>query len=174
MKDRVEILKADITTLKVDAIVNAANSSLLGGGGVDGAIHRAAGPGLLQECRLLGGCKTGQAKITAGYNLQARHVIHTVGPVWNGGGQGEPELLASCYRSSLSLAARNNVKTIAFPAISCGVYGYPVKQACEIAMSEIIRFLSNNDSIEKVIFTCFDQNVYEAYFEISEREFGEV
>ena len=172
MKDRVEILKADITTLKVDAIVNAANSSLLGGGGVDGAIHRAAGPGLVQECRLLGGCKTGQAKITAGHNLPAHHVIHTVGPVWNGGGQGEPELLASCYRSSLSLAARNNVKTIAFPAISCGVYGYPVKQACEIAMKEIIRFLSNDDSIEKVIFTCFDQDIYQAYVEIFEREFG--
>lgn len=173
MKDRIEILKADITTLKVDAIVNAANSSLLGGGGVDGAIHRAAGPGLLQECRLLGGCKTGQAKITAGYNLPARHVIHTVGPVWNGGGQGEPELLASCYRSSLSLAAENNVKTIAFPAISCGVYGYPVEQACEIAMSEIVKFLPGNDSIEKVTFTCFGQDIYEAYFEAFEREFGE-
>jgi len=173
MKDRVEILKADITTLKVDAIVNAANSSLLGGGGVDGAIHRAAGSGLLQECRLLGGCETGQAKITAGHNLPARHVIHTVGPVWRGGEQGEPELLASCYRSSLSLAARNNVRTIAFPAISCGVYGYPVKQACEIAMSEVIEFLSNNDSIEKVIFTCFDQDIYRAYVEIFEREFGE-
>ncbi|HST22645.1 MAG TPA: O-acetyl-ADP-ribose deacetylase [Blastocatellia bacterium] len=172
MKDRVEILKADITTLKVDAIVNAANSSLLGGGGVDGAIHRAAGPGLLQECRLLGGCKTGQAKITAGHNLLARHVIHTVGPVWRGGEQGEPELLASCYRSSLSLAAENNIKTIAFPAISCGVYGYPVEQACEIAMNEIIEFLSNNDSIEKVIFTCFDQDIYRAYVEIFEREFG--
>ena len=173
MKDRVEILKADITTLKVDAIVNAANSSLLGGGGVDGAIHRAAGPGLVQECRLLGGCKTGQAKITRGYNLPARHVIHTVGPVWNGGGQGEPELLASCYRSSLSLAAQNNVKTIAFPAISCGIYGYPVEQACEIATKEIIKFLSNNDSIEKVIFTCFGQDIYQAYVEIFEREFGE-
>jgi O-acetyl-ADP-ribose deacetylase (regulator of RNase III) len=173
MKDRVEILKADITALKVDAIVNAANSSLLGGGGVDGAIHRAAGPGLLQECRLLGGCKTGQAKITAGHNLPARHVIHTVGPVWRGGEQGEPELLASCYRSSLSLADRNNIKTIAFPAISCGVYGYPVEQACEIAMNEVIEFLSNNDSIEKVIFTCFDQDIYRAYVEIFEREFGE-
>lgn len=173
MKDRVEILKADITTLKVDAIVNAANSSLLGGGGVDGAIHRAAGPGLLQECRLLGGCKTGQAKITAGHNLPARHVIHTVGPVWSGGERGEPELLASCYRSSLSLATRNNVKTIAFPAISCGIYGYPVKQACEIAMKEIIRFLSGNDSIEKVILACFEQDIYQAYVEIFEREFGE-
>lgn len=173
MKDRVEILKADITTLKVDAIVNAANSSLLGGGGVDGAIHRAAGPGLLQECRLLGGCKTGQAKITAGHRLPARHVIHTVGPVWRGGEQGEPELLASCYRSSLSLAARNDIKTIAFPAISCGIYGYPIEQACEIAMNEIIEFLSNDDSIEKVIFTCFDRDIYRAYVETFEREFGE-
>ena len=173
MKDRVEILKADITTLKVDAIVNAANSSLLGGGGVDGAIHRAAGPGLLQECRLLGGCKTGQAKITAGHNLPAKHVIHTVGPVWTGGGQGEPELLASCYRSSLSLAVENNVKTIAFPAISCGIYGYPVGQACEIAINEIVEFLSNNDSIEKVMLTCFDRDIYRAYVETFERKFGE-
>jgi O-acetyl-ADP-ribose deacetylase (regulator of RNase III) len=163
MKEKIEILKADITTLKADAIVNAANSSLLGGGGVDGAIHRAAGPNLVDECRLLGGCKTGQAKITKGYNLPAKYVIHTVGPVWNGGKRGEPDLLASCYRSSLSLAAQNNVRTIAFPAISCGIYGYPVEAACEIAINEIIQFLSNNDSIEKVILTCFDQDVYQAY-----------
>jgi O-acetyl-ADP-ribose deacetylase (regulator of RNase III) len=163
MKHKIEIIKADITTLKVDAIVNAANSSLLGGGGVDGAIHRAAGPGLYQECKSLGGCKTGQAKITAGYNLPAKHVIHTVGPVWNGGASGEPELLASCYKSSLSLAVEHDVRTIAFPAISCGVYGYPVEEACEIAINETIRFLSTDDSIEKVIFTCFDQNVHQAY-----------
>jgi len=169
MKEKIEIVKADITTLEVDAIVNAANSSLLGGGGVDGAIHRAAGPGLLQECRQLGGCKTGEAKITAGYNLPAKHVIHTVGPVWNGGMQGEPRLLASCYRSSLSLAARNSVKTIAFPAISCGIYGYPIEEACEIAVRETISFLSNEESMEKVIFTCFDQDVYQAYLEALER-----
>ena len=169
MKERIEIIKADITTLKLDAIVNAANSSLLGGGGVDGAIHRAAGPGLLQECRELGGCKTGDAKITAGYNLPARYVIHTVGPVWNGGARGEPELLASCYRSSLSLAARNNVKTIAFPAISCGIYGYPIEEACEIAIRETVSFLSNEGSIEKVIFTCFDRDVYQAYQKAMER-----
>ncbi|MGA9771779.1 MAG: O-acetyl-ADP-ribose deacetylase [Blastocatellia bacterium] len=170
MKDRIEILKADITTLKVDAIVNAANSSLLGGGGVDGAIHRAAGPGLLRECRLLGGCKTGQAKITNGYNLPAKYVIHTVGPVWNGGEQGEPDLLASCYRSSFTLAAQNNVRTIAFPAISCGVYGYPVEAACRIAINETVRFLSDNDSIEKVILTCFDQAVFQAYVSQLEKE----
>jgi O-acetyl-ADP-ribose deacetylase (regulator of RNase III) len=170
MKDRIEIVKADITTLQVDAIVNAANSSLLGGGGVDGAIHRAAGPGLYQECRLLGGCKTGQAKITAGYDLPAKYVIHTVGPVWSGGASGEPELLASCYRSSLSLAVEHDVKTIAFPAISCGVYGYPAEQACEIAINETTEFLNNDDSIEKVIFTCFDQDVHRAYVEALTRK----
>jgi len=165
MKDRIEILKGDITRLSVDAIVNAANSSLLGGGGVDGAIHRAAGPDLYQECRMLGGCKTGQAKITRGYKLPAKHVIHTVGPVWRGGGQGEPDLLASCYRSSFALAAQHRVKTIAFPAISCGIYGYPIDEACEIALNETLRFLETHDTLEKVIFACFEQDVYDAYLD---------
>jgi O-acetyl-ADP-ribose deacetylase (regulator of RNase III) len=165
MNELIEIVKGDITKLQVDAIVNAANSSLLGGGGVDGAIHRAAGPQLVQECRLLGGCKTGQAKITGGYNLPARHVIHTVGPVWSGGGQGEPELLASCYRNSFALALNHNLKTIAFPAISCGIYGYPVEEAVAIALRETLDFLSKHDEIDKVIFACFEANVYQAYLD---------
>jgi O-acetyl-ADP-ribose deacetylase len=165
VKDRIEIVQGDITKLDVDAIVNAANSSLLGGGGVDGAIHRAAGPQLVQECRLLGGCKTGQAKMTGGYNLPARKVIHTVGPVWNGGGQGEPDLLAACYRNSFALALKNNIKTIAFPAISCGVYGYPINEAVAIALNETISFLSRYDEIEKVIFACFEADVYQAYLD---------
>jgi O-acetyl-ADP-ribose deacetylase len=166
--DRIEIIKADITTLKVDAIVNAANSSLLGGGGVDGAIHRAAGPGLLDECRLLGGCKTGEAKITSGHRLAAKHVIHTVGPVWQGGEKGEARLLASCYKASLNLAVAHKIKTVAFPAISCGIYGYPAKDAARIAVGETVEFLTENESIEKVIFTCFDASVYHAYTEAIE------
>lgn len=163
VKSKIEVLKTDITTLEVDAIVNAANSSLLGGGGVDGAIHRAAGPELLEECRTLGGCPTGHAKITRAYRLPAKYVIHTVGPVWSGGGQGEPELLASCYRSSLSLALENNIKTIAFPAISCGIYGYPVEAACKIAITETADLLAREETIERVIFACFDNEVYQAY-----------
>ena len=160
---RMELLQGDITRLEVDAIVNAANSSLLGGGGVDGAIHRAAGPELLEECRLLGGCKTGQAKITKGYRLPARYVIHTVGPVWKGGSHGEPELLASCYRSSLSLAVEHQVQTLAFPAISCGIFGYPPYPAAKIAVGEIARFLDGEPAIEKVIFVCFSRDVHDAY-----------
>ncbi len=163
MSARIEIVNGDITKLKVDAIVNAANSSLLGGGGVDGAIHRAAGPELLEECRRLNGCPTGQAKITRGYRLPARHVIHTVGPVWYGGTRGEAELLRSCYRSSLALAVEHGIKSIAFPAISCGVYGYPVQQASRIAVDETLRFVAEHPEIEQVIFTCFGNDVYEAY-----------
>jgi O-acetyl-ADP-ribose deacetylase (regulator of RNase III) len=161
--DRIEIIKADITKLDTDAIVNAANSSLLGGGGVDGAIHRAAGPELVQECRLLGGCQTGQAKVTRGYRLPAKWVIHTVGPVWRGGGYGEAELLADCYRNSLQLAAERGVKTIAFPAISCGIYGYPVEKAARIAVGETLACLKGNDSIERVIFVCKEEEVYRGY-----------
>ena len=158
-----EVVRADITRLAVDAIVNAANSSLLGGGGVDGAIHRTAGPELLQECRLLGGCKTGDAKITSGYRLPAKYVIHTVGPIWRGGATGEPQALASCYTSSLTLAAEHGIKTIAFPAISCGVYGYPAGKAAEIAIRTTIEYLSSDPSIEQVKFVCFEEAILEAY-----------
>ena len=163
MGGRLELFQGDITTLGVDAVVNAANSSLLGGGGVDGAIHRAAGPELLFECRMLGGCATGQAKITRGYRLPAKYVIHTVGPVWRGGGFGEAEMLSSCYQSSFKLAIEHGVKTIAFPAISCGIYGYPVEQACGIAVRETTGFLAREASIEKVILVCFGNDVYQAY-----------
>jgi len=163
---RIEILKGNITALAVDAIVNAANSSLLGGGGVDGAIHRAAGPDLVHECRLLGGCKTGQAKITKGYRLPAAHIIHTVGPVWRGGGNGEPELLADCYRNTFAVADRNNVRTIAIPAISCGIYGYPIDLAVLIAVREASAILAENRAFERVIFVCFDDAVFRAYRDV--------
>lgn len=158
-------IQGDITRLSVDAIVNAANSSLLGGGGVDGAIHRAAGPELLAECRTLGGCPTGEARLTRAYRLPARFVIHTVGPVWHGGGHGEPELLASCYRESVKLAVANSVATLAFPSISTGVYGYPVEGAAEIAVASVRAALSEDaGSLEEVVFCCFsahDLQVYE-------------
>lgn len=156
-------LKADITTLRVDAIVNAANPSLLGGGGVDGAIHDAAGRGLLEECRTLGGCPTGDAKVTSGYNLPARYVIHTVGPVWHGGSHGEAELLTSCYRRSLEITAEMHLESIAFPAISTGVYGYPFFQAAEIAISTARSFLEQSSSLQEVIFCCFSEGDFQIY-----------
>jgi O-acetyl-ADP-ribose deacetylase len=160
---KIDILRGDITKLEVDAIVNAANTTLLGGGGVDGAIHRAAGPELLAECRTLGGCQPGEAKITRGYRLPARFVIHTVGPIWHGGKHHEAQTLANCYCNSLRLAVENEIKTIAFPAISCGAYGYPIQQAARIALTTTCEFLTTIDKIEKVIFVLWAQDVYNAY-----------
>ena len=163
MDERIAVLKTDITKPAADAIVNAANSSLLGGGGVDGAIHRAAGPELLEECRALSGCKTGQAKITKGYRLPAHWIIHTVGPVWNGRTKGEPELLASCYRGCFAIARERGLRTLAFPAISCGIYGYPIEAATEIAVRETRLALGENPVIEQVTFACFNDAIYAAY-----------
>jgi len=163
MSGRLEAVRANIVALELDAIVNAANTTLLGGGGVDGAIHRAAGPRLLAECRTLGGCPTGHAKLTAGYRLAAKHVIHTVGPVWHGGKRGEPGLLASCYRECLRIALDHRVKSIAFPAISCGAYGYPLEQAVQIAVHECARFVSEHSVPERIVFACFDDEMLRIY-----------
>ena len=161
--EKISLWKGDITTLKVDAIVNAANQTLLGGGGVDGAIHRAAGPGLLAECRTLGGCPTGQARITRGYNLPARHVIHTVGPVYSRNNPEVARLLAACYENSLALADRHNLSSLAFPAISCGVYGYPVEDACRIAVTTVRDRLTSYPGIDKVVFVVFSDSHYKIY-----------
>jgi len=170
---RIAVIQADITTLEVDAIVNAANQSLLGGGGVDGAIHRAAGPELLAECRTLGGCPTGQARITAGYRLPAKFVIHAVGPRYRDGRHGEPELLAGCYRESLKLAVAHGVRTIAFPAISCGIYGYPIADAARIALGTTVDFLRDADAIDSVTFACFGHDVLQA-FELALRNHADI
>ncbi|MGD9153635.1 MAG: O-acetyl-ADP-ribose deacetylase [Gammaproteobacteria bacterium] len=163
---RIEVIQADITKLEVDAIVNAANRTLLGGGGVDGAIHRVAGPDLRAECQTLNGCVPGEAKITKGYKLPAKYVIHTVGPIWHGGHENEAQVLATCYRESLKLAVENGIKTIAFPAISCGLYGYPVKQAAKIAVNEVKNFLANNQTIKKVYFVCFNADIFNEYLQV--------
>lgn len=162
-QERISVIQGDITKLDVDAITNAANEAMLGGGGVDGAIHRAAGPLLLDECRKVGGCPTGEARITGGYNLPAKYIIHTVGPVWDGGGYGETELLASCYRNVLALAEQHDVKSIAFPCISTGVYGYPKADACDVAVSTTLKWLGDHDLPERVIFCCFGEDDYELY-----------
>ena len=166
VKERIELIEGDITKLDVDAIVNAANSSLLGGGGVDGAIHYAAGPQLVEECAKLGGCPTGEARLTKGYRLPARHVIHTVGPIWRGGSNGEPEKLANCYRNSMQIAADNGFETIAFPAISTGVYGYPLQEAAQIAINQVIECLNEMPSIKKVIFVLFGRKNFDIYTDI--------
>ena len=165
MKEKIKIVQCDITKLDVDAVVNAANNSLLGGGGVDGAIHRAAGPGLLEETRNIGGCPTGEARVSGGYDLPAKWVIHTVGPVWKGGGQNEEKRLAHCYRNSLAAAVEKGAKTVAFPAISTGVYGFPLKKATEIALRETGQFLESDDFLDQVIFVCFSKKALSTYEE---------
>ena len=174
MAARITLVQGDITTQQVDAIVNAANERLLGGGGVDGAIHRAAGPQLLEECRTIGGCPTGEARITKGYRLPAKFVIHTVGPIWQGGERNEPELLASCYRNSLRLAVDNGVKTVAFPSISTGVYGFPIERAAPIAIGTVQDFLAGESSLEEVRFVCFSSDDYVVYRQELERRGIEV
>jgi len=163
MTSKIEVVKTDITTLAVDAIVNAANESLLGGGGVDGAIHRAAGPELFDECYQIGGCPTGEAKLTKGYKLPAKFVIHTVGPVWTGGERGESELLKSCYQSVFKIARENGIRSLAFPAISCGAYRFPVERAVKIAVAETVAELVSSDAIQKVVFACFGDEIFQAY-----------
>jgi O-acetyl-ADP-ribose deacetylase len=162
-RNRIEVMQGDITKLAVDAIVNAANRSLLGGGGVDGAIHRAAGPKLLEECRKLNGCETGQAKITGGYDLPARFIIHTVGPVWHGGAGNEEALLKNCYQNSLKLAGENNLASVAFPNISTGIYGFPKELAANLAIAEVKAFLNQPSSVNKIIFVCFDRENFDLY-----------
>ena len=166
MKEKIKIIKGDITKVKTEAIVNAANKALLGGGGVDGAIHRAAGPKLLEECKQLGGCQTGEAKITKGYNLPAKYVIHTVGPIWHGGNYGEEEKLANCYRNSLKLAAENKIKSIAFPSISTGAYGFPIEKAAPIALGEVKKFLEKNNEIKEVVFVLFSDRDFQIYQQV--------
>jgi O-acetyl-ADP-ribose deacetylase (regulator of RNase III) len=173
MDPRVQIIEGDITKQEVDAIVNAANTSLLGGGGVDGAIHRAAGPELLQETRTIGGCPTGEARLSKGYRLPAKWVIHTVGPIWGGGNKNEDNLLASCYRNSFKAAKNKGVKTIAFPSISTGAYGFPLEQATEIALKETEKFLATDKTLSKVVFVCFGEKVLNTYKATARRVFGE-
>jgi O-acetyl-ADP-ribose deacetylase (regulator of RNase III) len=172
MKERIGLVDGDITKQQVDAIVNAANNSLLGGGGVDGAIHRAAGPELLEECRMLNGCPTGEAKITKGYRLPAKFVIHTVGPIWRGGNSNEDQLLENCYKNSLKRAVENEIKTIAFPSISTGVYGFPIERASRIALKTVKAFLEKNESIKKVTFVCFGSHDYQVYQRAIKEVFG--
>ena len=173
MDPRVEIIEGDITKQQVDAIVNAANTSLLGGGGVDGAIHRAAGPELLDETRKIGGCPTGEARVSKGYKLPARWVIHTVGPIWKGGNKNEENLLANCYRNSLTAAKERGVKTVAFPSISTGAYGFPLEKATEIALTETKTFLETDKTLQKVVFVCFGQEVLNTYKAVAKKIFGE-